>query len=379
MKKFLFLAAALLIPLISSASSMPDMLLFTANGRADYFTDTSALAWYSEYVRTAAETGIVSGYADVQQNSIHKFGPNDPVTIGQILKIAFLGAGYDPEDFIPDGMPKDPSAHWARDYWSVAAVNSFNFTRDTYMLDPRQVLDRKATRAEVASIVADAFLVDIQRQVGNRYSDVNTASKFGPAIEALSQEGILSGDTDSSGQIIGRFRPDDFINRAEVVKIAMKARDTFGKPAAKSEEPQIFEMNEYKFKIPATWQAKSEDTAFYRVTNFLEDNTIVAELRCPDPNSGGHGYAAVLRKTRSLGINGQDRFATLFVGKPDNQTPGFYRPGNTFVSIGMYQGTEANWYERENIPHSCQLTARLPQYTENFTLWEDIFDSIRTK
>jgi plastocyanin len=89
-------------------------------------------------------------------------------------------------------------------------------------------INRPATRAEVAQIVVDAFKVNSETPIGNRYDDVTASTSHGFAIEALSRDNVVSGDTDASGRSLARFRPTANINRAEVTKIAMGARTNYG-------------------------------------------------------------------------------------------------------------------------------------------------------
>ncbi len=68
------------------------------------FTDVPADAWYATFVRDAAQSGIVSGYTDARGNPTGRFGPSDPVTLGQALKIAVQGAGYDVANYAAEPL-----------------------------------------------------------------------------------------------------------------------------------------------------------------------------------------------------------------------------------------------------------------------------------
>ena len=63
----------------------------------------------------------------------------------------------------------------------------------------------------------------------NPFSDLPSASPFAAAIETAAKLGILSGDTDAQGKPKGSVRPNDLINRAEVVKIVVLAMQLLGK------------------------------------------------------------------------------------------------------------------------------------------------------
>ncbi len=186
--------------------------------QAAQFRDVPPDAWYARYVDDAVAASIVSGYKDSYGRLTGYFGPESRVTVAEALKIALESAGYDISKGVGYG-------HWAAKYFSVAAGEHFALTQDPY-LNP----DRAATRAEVASLMSDAFRIPVPVPQGIKFNDVDTAAPFAAQIEALAKDNIVSGDTDAAGNAIGRFRPLSFVNRAETVKIAMAARTLYGQP-----------------------------------------------------------------------------------------------------------------------------------------------------
>lgn len=211
-------ALTLLMPFTASALGIQVMI----EGRAVVFADVPQSAWFSTHVRSAAEAGIVSGYKDTEGNPTGTFGPSNNITIAEALKIAVEGAGYDSALYgsrIASGVD-----HWSSSYVSVAKAEGFA------VIDERTRLDTPATRAQVAAIFTSAFDVDTETPVGNRYDDVRMSTTHATAIEALSRDGVVSGDTDIRGQATGTFRPTDRINRAEVAKIVSEARAEYGTP-----------------------------------------------------------------------------------------------------------------------------------------------------
>lgn len=194
------------------------------DGKTVTLFDVSQSAWYATYVRTAAEAGIVSGYEDTQGNPTGEYGPSNRITIAEALKIAVEGAGYDSDAYgrvIASGY----SDHWASKYVSVAKAENFAIAQGTLHLD------RSATRAEVASMFTSAFLVNIEvSPTDSRFTDVNTSTEGAASIEALSRDEVVSGDTDENGKATGTFRPLDAINRAEVAKIVILAREQYETP-----------------------------------------------------------------------------------------------------------------------------------------------------
>lgn len=185
---------------------------------ATQFSDVPSSAWYSVYVQEAVDAGIVSGYNDAYGRPTGLFGPENPVTIGEALKISLVGAGYDTSAGVGYG-------HWAAPYMSVALGLGFDVAEI-----PGLNLDRPTTRSELASLIADAFKVPHGTFKDGRFIDVTAATPYASSIEALAEEEIISGDTDAAGNSLGTFRPFDPINRAETVKLVMTARDLRGFP-----------------------------------------------------------------------------------------------------------------------------------------------------
>ncbi len=211
-------ASALLVVIIPSVSFA--QIVVTLEGKQMTLNDIQPDAWYTTYIRDAVATKIVSGYRDTDGNPIGYFGPGNNITLAETLKIAVQGAGYTVSSY--SDVPLTMSGHWADPYLRVSTREGFAVFQNT------QNIDRPATRAEVASLFADAFDVAPATSISSRYTDVTIATPYALSIETLSRDGILTGDTDDNGRPIGSFRPDDNINRAEVTKMVMIARAMYG-------------------------------------------------------------------------------------------------------------------------------------------------------
>ena len=79
-----------------------------------------------------------------------------------------------------------------------------------------------ATREEVALTLVEALNIKMAKTLKLPFSDVDAASMYAPAISALAADNVLLGDTDASGNPIGRLRPNDPVIRAEVAVIAWR-------------------------------------------------------------------------------------------------------------------------------------------------------------
>ncbi|HLD64247.1 MAG TPA: S-layer homology domain-containing protein [Candidatus Peribacteraceae bacterium] len=213
----IFAAVLALAPLMGQALGMQVMI----DGKAVILKDIPQSAWYAEYVRGAAEAGIVSGYRDEHGEPTGLYGPDNRITQAEALKIVVEGAGYDEDVYasrIDSGID-----HWSAPYVSVAKGENFP------VIENGGNLNQAATRAEVAAMFAAAFGLDATASsIDSRFNDVTLSTKYAAEIQALSRDEIISGDTDINGVATGTFRPMDAINRAEVAKIVMLARAKYG-------------------------------------------------------------------------------------------------------------------------------------------------------
>ncbi len=259
MRRSVLASLLVFLPMTVSASGLRVVI----EGRVTTFVDTPAEAWFAPYVRDAAEAGVVSGYRDAAGGLTGLFGPGDPVTVAQALKIAVEGAGFDETSYNPVQLGLH-GTDWYVPYLAVAVAQNFRFFRD------QQVdFGRPATRAEVAAMFVDAFNAETSATLEGTFRDVTATTPYGVSIEALARDGVITGDTDALGKLTGTFRPNDQINRAEVVKIVMKARQTYGAVPGGAMMPQLEEgWNIVRYTdsgfVPATLRVPVNTTVIFR-------------------------------------------------------------------------------------------------------------------
>lgn len=175
------------------------------------FYDVPNDAWFYTYVREAASRGIVSGYKDNNGYLSGYYGPGDPVTVAQMLKIAMEAADTDLDNC--SGTPYTLSArgHWAQRYVVCAEQRSMR------IIVPNMNIDRAALRGEVLGIVHDVYGDQIQPMASD-FTDTH-GHPYERDIAYAASQGIVSGDTDTGGRLTGTYRPNDGVNRAEAAKI----------------------------------------------------------------------------------------------------------------------------------------------------------------
>lgn len=183
----------------------------TGSPGAGTFTDVPESSWFFSFVEALAAKGIVSGYEDEQGNSLGLFQPANPVTYAEALKMLLLTAGVPVDE---NGQAFNTSADdtWAEPFVSVAEHIRLSVIWKT--LD----VHTPATRGAVFQMLLEIWNLPPRLGYGS-YSDLPKDHPYGGAIGTLTLLGIVQGDTNESGELIGTVRPNDPINRAEVAKI----------------------------------------------------------------------------------------------------------------------------------------------------------------
>lgn len=185
-------------------------------------TDVPKDTWFAPYVRSAADAGIVSGYRGENGLPLGLYGPADPVTIEQVAKIAFISSGTSMEDCGDSLLNPIAEGRWSEDYFRCAEKLQWAVFADG-TVDPL----RPATRDEVVVTMLQAFKVMIRDSEAAPFTDLDS-SEFRAAVLMAYEDHVISGYTDANGNPTGKFGPEDSVNRAEVAKIVVLARDVYG-------------------------------------------------------------------------------------------------------------------------------------------------------
>jgi len=177
------------------------------------FADVSDADWFSPYVASVSDWGIVSGYKDANGEPTGQFGPANAVTIAEMLKMAFEAAQANEDEcgLVPP-VHEQALGHWAVKYISCGEAMNMRV-----LSNPAIDINRPAQRAEVLAVIHDAF-GDLVPPIYSNFKDT-AGHPLEADIAFASSQGIVSGDKDALGIQTGTFRPNDPINRAEVAKI----------------------------------------------------------------------------------------------------------------------------------------------------------------
>ena len=164
--------------------------------------------WAEDYINQLYEDDVVSGYID------GRFGPDDPVTRAQIVKIAMLAFDYDVTgDFESNPFTDVISSDWSYDY-VLSAENEevvSGYSDNTFRPD------NEVTRAEALKIILVGGGITEYDSVVPNFSDVDTVIDWFAQYTAYAKtSGLVGGYSD------GTFRGNQSITRAEVCKIVVE-------------------------------------------------------------------------------------------------------------------------------------------------------------
>lgn len=197
---------------VSTLPGLSDRLTVMIDGRQIVFRDVPLAAWFAPFIANLVNAGIVSGYRDAQDNPTGFFGPADPVTYAQVVKMALLSAG---KNIDPAAIPANSSA---RDSWAapfIAAAESLGLS--AYRED--LPVHTPAPRGAVVATLLETFGIPLEDGIPSPFSDLPASHPYARAILTAWKHGLITGDTDRTGKPTGTVRPDDRINRAEAAKL----------------------------------------------------------------------------------------------------------------------------------------------------------------
>lgn len=195
----------------SSPEALGDLLEQLDTTSSTKFSDVRSSDWFYRYVSSVARWGIVSGYKDSAGKPTGVFGPGNTVTVAEVLKMSLKAAQID--ETLCVGSPGFAQAekHWARSFVVCAQQ------RGVRLIQPAPDLNRPATRAEVVSVIFDAFGDQPPPLFAPFKDSVDHPLESDVAYAAALK--MVSGDKDAAGNPLGTFRPDAAVVRAEAAKI----------------------------------------------------------------------------------------------------------------------------------------------------------------
>ena len=183
------------------------------DGKKVVFRDVPVASWFSTYVYGVAKRGISTGYKDDSGELTGQFGPENPVTLAELAKIAHKVAGLN-EKTVSSG-PLHPSASG----WASLFIASAERRDWSVYIDPSVDVNRPASRGEVVATLLQALDVSLHWPKGTIFSDVTRRTPYAAAIETAAMDDIVSGNDPVAGSTAKLFKPEGDVNRAELAKI----------------------------------------------------------------------------------------------------------------------------------------------------------------
>ena len=206
----------------------------TVEGETVSFTDVPLGSWFAPYVNKVLRSGIMSGYKDSQGNLTGSYGPENPVSIAELAKIAHEIAGIDENEANTRPLNILARNTWFSEYFSSAEKRKWEIFRDPN-LDP----SRNAARAEVVATLLQALDIPRRWPSGKLFADVTIDTPFSDSIETAGYDGLVSGYNDELGNPTNLFKSDSSINRAEMAKVITKAIELYVEKTAEI-QPENF-------------------------------------------------------------------------------------------------------------------------------------------
>lgn len=202
-----------------------EFLVIRVGAREVVLRDVPMKEWFAPYVRSIAELQLVSGYRDAQGMPTGLFGPADPVTLEQMVKVAVLATGIDATACALPPANISASGAWSASYVACAEKREW-----AVFSDATADLRRPATREEVVMTMLQAFKKEFDVEPASiTFTDVEKTGLYAPAIAKASADGVISGYTDGEGNLTGLFGPKNNVTRAEFSKIVSVALQLYAK------------------------------------------------------------------------------------------------------------------------------------------------------
>jgi len=193
----------------------------SSSAKADdqWFKDVPSTAWFARAVNTLRHLSIVNGYATTDGGLTRLYGPDRPVTYGELAKMLLLTAGGG--EMKASGSPQQTALQY---HWSAAYLKVAQNRKLSIYLDPALNPDKPAPRGDVALAIKELFKLN-DALPNTSFTDLPTTHPRAKALYVMADYELMTGDKDANGKATNLMRPDSPVNRAEVAAILMRILD----------------------------------------------------------------------------------------------------------------------------------------------------------
>lgn len=153
----------------------------TSTRPAKTFPDVPKGIYYYEAVTDLTTSGVLGGFED------GTFHPEDPVTLGQALKMIMMAVGY--EDLSGTG------SNWAKPFLERAKVDGLLPVNAN-----DNQLNKNVSRYTIAEIAARAMKLPIVPVTASPFVDMTTSVSSAPYVMALYNAKVVNGSQNQAGQ-----------------------------------------------------------------------------------------------------------------------------------------------------------------------------------
>ncbi len=194
----------------------------TVDGETVTYTDVPVRSWFGPFVATVSGRGILTGYRDAAGKLTGQFGPENPVTVGELTKIMHQLAGLNEHEMGGELHNRSALGKWFMPFVQSAEERGWAI----YQNDQADLL-RPATRGEVLVTLLQVLDLPLTWPRGIMFTDVTLRTPFAHAIETAATAGIVSGATGDDGSPTGFFNPTQPVTRAEMAKIIIIVQEKY--------------------------------------------------------------------------------------------------------------------------------------------------------
>lgn len=180
--------------------------------------------WAEDYITTLSEKCGVHGYTDEDGNLLHAFGPNNPVTRAELVKmiVECVQLSETSENDIPFSDVEE--GRWYTSYILIALGEDWIEGYDDGTFRPNANINRvealkiillsKYTEEEISAHEHEESDVD--------FEDTDSEGWYAHYLAFAVSKGFVSGYADAEGKPTGMFGPSDNLTRAEAAKIIVE-------------------------------------------------------------------------------------------------------------------------------------------------------------
>lgn len=176
------------------------------NSRA---SDIEKEAWYASFVYELMDWGVIKGYPD------GTYRPGNLINRAEMAKIAVILFSIP----LSDSVTSNPFPDVSKDAWFAPYVAA---AKEAGVIDGYPDGNFKpagfVNRAEAMKILTIASGVSLSNVTSANFPDVASREWYSPYVNFSGKKGVVSGYAD------GKFKPGNNINRAEIAKMAAKAK-----------------------------------------------------------------------------------------------------------------------------------------------------------